>query len=108
MKRTPFLSALIALALLLTACALIPAPGKDPAPRQLTDDPSTCDEHPQWSADGAHLLFVRLDEADRASLWIVPAQGGQPLLVAENVDLGGPTDDHKTELDGGQSYRWFP
>jgi hypothetical protein len=80
----------------------------DPAPRQLTDDPSTRDEHPQWSADGACLLFVWLDEADRASLWIVPAQGGQPLLVAENVDLGGPTDDHKAELDGGQSYSWFP
>ena len=79
-----------------------------PAWRQLTDDPSARDEHPQWSADGAYLLFARLDEADRASLWIVPAQGGQPLLVAESVDLGGPTDDFNVLLDWGQSYSWFP
>ena len=79
----------------------------DPARRQLTENPGARDEHPQWSADGGYLLFARLDEADRASLWIVPAGGGQPRLVVEGVDLGGPTDEFKVQIDWAKSYSWF-
>lgn len=39
--------------------------------RQLTSDFAYRDEYPQWSVDGTQLLFVRLDEQSKASLWMV-------------------------------------
>ena len=85
----------------------IASTGADPAGRRLTDDPGARDEHPQWSADGAYLLFARLDEAARATLMLIPARGGQPTLVVEEIDLGEPADDFKVQIDWGQSYDWF-
>jgi Tol biopolymer transport system component len=55
----------------------------DPQPRQLTDDPAYRDEYPLWSADGASILFARIDAQDRASLWLVPAAGGEPRRVLD-------------------------
>jgi Tol biopolymer transport system component len=52
-------------------------------PRQLTDDPTYRDEYPLWSADGASILFSRIDAEDRASLWLVPAAGGEPRQVVD-------------------------
>ena len=75
---------------------------------QRTDDPGYRDEHPRWSADGGHLLFARLDEANHASLWLVPTRGGQPQLVVEAVDLISPTDDFKVQIAWEKSYDWFP
>ena len=57
----------------------------DPQPRQLTDDPAYRDEYPRWSADGSHILFARLDAEDRASLWLMPAEGGAPQQVADDL-----------------------
>ncbi|MGI6206756.1 MAG: TolB family protein [Anaerolineae bacterium] len=54
-------------------------------PRQLTDDDDYRDERPLWSADGSQILFARLDEADRASLWLIPAEGGEPTQVVEEL-----------------------
>ena len=55
----------------------------DPQPRRLTDDPAYRDEYPLWSADGASILFARLDAEDRASLWLVPAEGGEPRQIVD-------------------------
>ncbi len=55
-------------------------------PRQLTDDSAFRDERPQWTADGTGILFARLDAQDKASLWLVPADGGTPSPVVD--DLG--------------------
>lgn len=52
---------------------------------RLTDDPFYRDEYPQWSADGRFLLFARLDHQSRASLWLIPAEGGTPRLVVESL-----------------------
>ena len=57
----------------------------DPQPRQLTDDPAYRDEYPLWSADGASILFARLDAEDRASLWLVPARGGEPRQIVDEL-----------------------
>jgi Tol biopolymer transport system component len=51
--------------------------------RQLTDDPQYRDERPLWSKDGSQILFARLDGERRASLWLVPAVGGEPRYVVE-------------------------
>lgn len=57
--------------------------------RPLTGDPVYRDERPLWSRDGRWLLFPRLDEDMRASLWLVPSDGGEPQRV---VDELGPAE----------------
>jgi heat shock protein HslJ/dipeptidyl aminopeptidase/acylaminoacyl peptidase len=52
--------------------------GDSPEPRQLTGDPAYRDERPLWSADGSHLLFVRMDQQEGVSLWLLPVDGGAP------------------------------
>ncbi len=53
-------------------------------PRQLTDDPAYGDEAPLW-LNGDHILFVRGDAQDRASLWLVPSAGGDPRRVVDEL-----------------------
>ncbi len=53
----------------------------EPQPQQLTDDPAYRDERPLWSTDGSHLLFARMDAEGGASLWLIPAAGGEPQQV---------------------------
>jgi Tol biopolymer transport system component len=55
----------------------------DPQARQLTDDPAYRDEYPLWSADGAFILFARLDADDDASVWLVPEGGGEPRQIVD-------------------------
>jgi Tol biopolymer transport system component len=59
------------------------ADGSDQRP--LTDDPAYRDERPLWSADGTHVLFARLDEDGRTSLWLVDAAGGTPEQMVEEL-----------------------
>ena len=62
-----------------------------PQIQQLTDDPAYRDERPLWSADGSHLLFARMDAEGRASLWLIPAAGGEPRRVVDELTpLPGP------------------
>jgi Tol biopolymer transport system component len=56
--------------------------------RQLTDDPAYRDEHPVWSRDGQSILFARIDSAGKASVWQIPAAGGQPELVQDGLGFG--------------------
>lgn len=53
--------------------------------QQLTDDPAYRDEYPLWSADGSHILFVRLDAEDRVSLWLLSVGDGEPQRVVEEL-----------------------
>ncbi len=67
--------------------------------RQLTGDPAYRDERPLWSRDGSQLLFVRLDGAGQASVWMLPAAGGEPRQVVESLaapqDVGGLSADDR-------------
>jgi Tol biopolymer transport system component len=76
-------------------------------PRQLTNDAGYRDEWPLWSADGSHILFTRLDSQDRASLWLIPAEGGEPQQVVE--ELPPPSDwfDYYGHLDWSQRFDWW-
>jgi Tol biopolymer transport system component len=57
----------------------------DPQPQQLMGDPAYRDEYPLWSADGGFILFARLNAEDRASLWLVPARGGEPRQIVDEL-----------------------
>ncbi|MEM8531996.1 MAG: PASTA domain-containing protein [Chloroflexota bacterium] len=62
-------------------------------PRQLTHDERYRDEQPGWSADGEHILFVRLAQDDIISLWLMPAEGGEPVQVANELGpISTPSD----------------
>ena len=63
---------------------VVNAQGK-PQPQQLTDDPAYRDERPLWSADGSHLLFVRMEAEGPASLWLIPAGGGDPHRMVDEL-----------------------
>lgn len=56
-----------------------------PQPRPITNDPAYRDERPLWSADGSALLFARMDDQGRVSLWLVPGAGGTPQRVANEL-----------------------
>jgi Tol biopolymer transport system component len=89
---------------------VINAQGK-PQPQQLTDDPAYRDERPLWSADGSHLLFARMDAEGPASLWLIPAEGGDPRQV---VDELGPWPSRDSDwfgyyghMDWDQLFDWW-
>ena len=73
----------------------------------MTDDPSYRDEWPQWSADGQHILFARLDVAGAASLWLVDAGGGQPRQVVEKITFGAPADNFSPQIEWGRAADWL-
>lgn len=51
--------------------------------RQVTTNAAYRDEAPVFTADGEHLLFVRMTPDGAASLWLTPVAGGTPEQVAE-------------------------
>ena len=61
--------------------------------RQLTTEPRYRDEDPEWTADGEHLLFVRIDLEfpDRdPSLWVLDVSTGQTTLLVERMSYPPP------------------
>jgi WD40-like Beta Propeller Repeat len=54
--------------------------------RQLTDDPRYRDEHPMWSDDGRHILFVRFDAQSNGSIWSVDLDTGQSRMIVPEFD----------------------
>jgi Tol biopolymer transport system component len=83
------------------------ADGSDQRP--LTDDPAYRDERPLWSANGSHVLFARMDEQDRASLWIVAAEGGIPRQVVDNLTLDEVTGwfGYYGHIDWDDLFDWW-
>lgn len=55
------------------------------SPRRITGDMAYRDERPLWSSDGSHILFARLDEQNRASLWLMRADGSEPRKLVEEL-----------------------
>jgi len=89
---------------------VVNAQGK-PQLQQITDDPAYRDERPLWSADGSHLLFARLDAEGRASLWLIPAGGGDPCRVVDELTpLPGPASGwfgYYGHVDWDQLFDWW-
>jgi Tol biopolymer transport system component len=83
-----------------------------PQPQQITDAPAYRDERPLWSADGSHLIFVRMDAEGLASLWLIPARGGDPHRVVDELSpLPDPASGwfgYYGHVDWDQLFDWWP
>ena len=55
---------------------------------QITQAPAYRDEYPLWSADGETLVFVRMDENDRVSLWSLNVHIGDPHMLLDGLSTG--------------------
>ncbi len=71
----------------------------------LTTDPCCRDEHPEWSADGRAILFARL-EGDRASVWLMDADGAHPRRVVDGLGPGPGGFGTYGLLEWGRFYDW--
>jgi dipeptidyl aminopeptidase/acylaminoacyl peptidase len=56
-------------------------------PHPITSDDRYRDEEPLWSADGTHILFCRLDAAGAGTLWLMGAEGENPIPVSDSLPL---------------------
>jgi len=73
--------------------------------RQLTDDAAYRDERPRWSTDGKHILFARLAQHGRMSLWLMHADGSALSPVVEDLSLG-PFSPYGIAWD--HYFDWWP
>ena len=82
-----------------------------PRLQRLTRDLAYRDERPLWSADGSHILFARMDAEDRASMWLIPAEGGEPRqAVDELTPLPGPAPGwfgYYGHVDWDELFDWW-
>jgi Tol biopolymer transport system component len=76
--------------------------------RQLTSDAHYRDEYPQWSLDGRYVLFARIDEQDKASIWIAKTDNGELGKVVDQFDVDNPLNDVlKTFPNAKPPSPWF-
>jgi Tol biopolymer transport system component len=77
------------------------------ATRQLTTDERFRDERPQWSDQGAHILFARITREGQASLWVIPANGGEPQLVVDELTPAPDLVGNYGYIDWNQHFDWW-
>ncbi len=77
------------------------------APTALTDDPRYRDERPQWSRQGSHLLFARINREGQASLWLIPWGGGAPALVVDELTPAPDPIGNYGYIDWSQHFDWW-
>ena len=75
--------------------------------RSLTSDPAYRDERPVWSADGDHILFARMDEDGRASLWYVDVAGGPPERVVDELTPAPDWFGYYGYVDWSRWFDWW-
>ena len=79
----------------------------DPKLSALTNSNNYRDERPLWSANGNYLLFARLDAKGRASLWFVPASGGVPRQVVNELTPAPDPYESSAHIDWSAYYDWW-
>ncbi|HEV8716976.1 MAG TPA: hypothetical protein VGX03_29670 [Candidatus Binatia bacterium] len=77
------------------------------AQRQLTHDATFRDEQPLWSADGGHLVFARLDQSGRASLWLMRDDGSE-LQQMDELSPAPEWFGYYGYIDWGGYFAWWP
>lgn len=77
------------------------------ASRQLTADERFRDERPLWSNEGTRILFARITSEGQASVWVVPANGGEPQLVVDELTPAPDLIGNYGYIDWGQHYDWW-
>lgn len=58
----------------------------------------------QWSPDGRALYYKALDAEGQASLWSVPAEGGESRLLVRFDGAARPSPRAEFAMDGRQFY----
>lgn len=79
----------------------------EPQAQQLTNDPAYRDERPLWSANGSHILFARLNTEDQASLWLIPAEGGEPCQVVDELTPAPGWFGYYGHVEWDSLYNWY-
>lgn len=77
------------------------------APRQLTNDDRYRDEEPMWSADATHILFSRMDRNEAGTLWLMRADGGNPVQVAGRLALEDGWFGYYGYTEWRRTFDWF-
>lgn len=72
----------------------------------LTNDPNFRDERPEWSADGAWILFARL-HASQAQLWLMRTDGSDQKQVVDNLSLSPAAFGYYGVRGWGGLYDWW-
>ena len=75
--------------------------------RPLTGDPAYRDERPQWSADGSHILFARMNESGHASLWLIDVTGGTLTRVVDRLAPAPEWFGTYGHIDWDQFFDWW-
>jgi Tol biopolymer transport system component len=78
-----------------------------PQAQQLTDEPAYRDERPLWGADGSYILFARLNTEDQASLWLIPAEGGEPCQVVDELTPTPGWFGYYGHVEWDSLYNWY-
>lgn len=73
----------------------------------LVDDARYRDERPLWSQQGSHVLFARITREGQASLWLVPAAGGPPALVVDELTPAPDPIGNYGYIDWAQYFDWW-
>jgi hypothetical protein len=81
---------------------------EDGQSQSLTDDPAYRDEHPLWSSDGRHILFARLDDQNRASVWLISADDGEPQQVVSELTPAPEWFGYYGHLNWDDLLDWWP
>jgi Tol biopolymer transport system component/DNA-binding CsgD family transcriptional regulator len=76
--------------------------------RQITGDPTYRDEYPQWSDDGKTIVFLRIENESEASIWMVSANGGTPVIVASGVTLADGWFGYYGHIDWPAVFDYWP
>lgn len=74
-------------------------------PRRLTTPPAgSQDEQPAWAPNGRLIAFVRIDEADRATLYVIHSDGTGARQLTDGGDEHSPTWSPDSRRVGYASY----
>ena len=61
-----------------------------------------------WAPDGRKIYYKALDAEGRASLWSIPAEGGEPKLLVRFDDPTRPSSRAEFATDGKRFYFTIP
>ena len=75
--------------------------------RSLTQDAEYRDERPLWSADGARILFARLQRDGAASLWTVAPGGGAAERVVHELSPAPDWFGYYGHIDWDDLFDWW-
>ena len=75
--------------------------------RPLTGDPAYRDERPQWSADGSHILFARMNESGHTSLWLIDVTGVTLTRVVDRLAPAPEWFGNYGYIDWDQFFDWW-